>query len=85
MKNKKISLALIFISIFIVQTFLNSFSYAQTNENKGKLIFVTMNRLNIEDFEALDSIGNQANGYIGLMNIRGAKGTNDASSYASIG
>ena len=85
MKNKKISLVLIFISIFLVQTFLNSFSYAQTNENKGKLIFVTMNRLNIEDFEALDSIGNQANGYIGLMNIRGAKGTNDASSYASIG
>lgn len=85
MKNKKISLVLIFISIFLVQTFLNSFSYAQTNENKGKLIFVTMNRLNIEDFEALNSIGNQANGYIGLMNIRGAKGTNDASSYASIG
>ena len=85
MKNKKISLVLIFISIFLVQTFLNSFSYAQTNENKSKLIFVTMNRLNIEDFEALDSIGNQANGYIGLMNIRGAKGTNDASSYASIG
>ena len=57
--------------------------YAQSTP-KGKTIIITTNRMNINDYENMNSIGGSP-GYIGLMNIRGGRGTNDASSYASMG
>lgn len=50
-----------------------------------KVIIVLANRLDITDFENMSSTGKESEGFIGLMNIRGSNGTNDASSYASMG
>ena len=84
MKNKKIISIILFV--FLIQVFAQSLVFAENKAPKNeKLIIITANRLDLEDFKSINSIGESNQGYIGLMNIRGAKGTNDASSYASIG
>lgn len=84
MKNKKIISIILFV--FLIQLFAQSLVFAENKAPKNeKLIIITANRLDLEDFKSINSIGESNQGYIGLMNIRGAKGTNDASSYASIG
>ncbi len=85
MKSKKIIGFVLFV--FLIQIFANGFIYAKTTKSdiNEKLVIIMVNRLDLEDFKSIDAIGKYDQGYIGLMNVRGANVTNDASSYASIG
>ena len=81
MKKKVVSLLAILI-ILVSSIFNISFA----NE-KGKVILINLNRTNLEDMLSMSILKDKVNkeGYIGLMNIRGDRGTDDKRSYASIG
>ncbi|MBP3930438.1 MAG: hypothetical protein J6D47_12855 [Peptostreptococcaceae bacterium] len=81
MKKKVVSLLAILI-ILVSSIFNISFA----NE-KGKVILINLNRTNLEDMLSMSTLKDKVNkeGYIGLMNIRGDRGTDDKRSYASIG
>lgn len=81
MKKKIVSL-LTTIMIFISATLNICFA-----DEKGKSIVINLNNTSLEDFLKIDSLSKklEKEGYIGLMNIRGDKGTDDKRSYASIG
>ncbi|MCC3867180.1 hypothetical protein [Terrisporobacter mayombei] len=82
MKKKVISLLLL---IMICIGFIPEYSFAATEE--GKVIYISMNRSNINDLQRIPVLNEKLNksGYIGLMNTRGDQGNDDARSYASIG
>ncbi|MGL5314190.1 MAG: hypothetical protein ACRC92_13160, partial [Peptostreptococcaceae bacterium] len=81
MKKKIVSLLAI---TMILLASIPKYSFAEEN---GKVIFIDMNRTNLDNMLKIPSIENEVNsrGYIGLMNIRGDKGTDDRRSYASMG
>ncbi|KXZ39944.1 hypothetical protein SAMN05661008_00834 [Alkalithermobacter thermoalcaliphilus JW-YL-7 = DSM 7308] len=74
----------LFLAILFILNVFTSFSYADTN---GKVILVVINRTSLENMLSIDRIKQELNdrGYIGLMNIRGSRGTSDVRSYATIG
>lgn len=80
--RKKIVSLLAAIMILIVSMTENSFA----NE-KGKVIFINMNRTNLNSMLKIPFLEEElkTRGYIGLMNVRGDKGTDDRRSYASMG
>ena len=81
MKKKIVSL-LTTIIVFVSSMYSTSFA----NEN-GKSILINLNRTSLKNLISIDTISKklEKEGYIGLMNIRGDKGTDDKRSYASIG
>lgn len=81
MKKKIVSL--LAITIILISSIFNV-SFADT---KGKVILINLNRTNLEDMLSMDVLNEKISkeGYIGLMNIRGDRGTDDKRSYASIG
>lgn len=81
MKKKIVSLL---ASILLVLVSVTQYSFA---EEKGKVIFIDMNRTNLINMLKIPSLENELStrGYIGLMNIRGDKGTDDRRSFASMG
>ncbi|MGX4598895.1 hypothetical protein [Faecalimicrobium sp. JNUCC 81] len=80
--NKKIVSLL--ASILLVLVSVTGYSFA---DEKGKVIFIDMNRTNLINMLKIPSLENELStrGYIGLMNIRGDKGTDDRRSFASMG
>ncbi|CEH35317.1 hypothetical protein [Romboutsia lituseburensis] len=81
MKRKIVSSLL---ALMIVLISIPRYSFADQN---GKVIFINMNRTNLASMLHIKSLDEevQNRGYIGLMNIRGDKGTDDRRSYASMG
>ena len=58
-----------------------------TAKNKGKVIVIDMNRVNMDNMSRFKSISDliDKSAFIGQMNIRGDKGYDDRRNYASIG
>ncbi len=81
MSKKIISLLLL---IIIGIGLIPNYSFAK---EQGKVVYISMNRSNMEDFQDIETLQEKlkTSGYIGLMNIRGDKGNDDARSYATIG
>lgn len=81
MKKKIVSLL---TTLIVLISSISTVSFA--NE-KGKVILINMNRTSLEDMLSIDVLNKKLNkeGYIGLMNIRGDRGTDDRRSYAAIG
>ncbi|MDK2563249.1 hypothetical protein QOZ84_06785 [Romboutsia sedimentorum] len=81
MKKKIVSLLAVALILLVS---IPKYSFA--NE-KGKVIFINMNRTNLVSMLHIPTLENevQNRGYVGLMNIRGDKGTDDRRSYASMG
>lgn len=81
MKRKILS---ILASIMIVLVSFTQYSFADSN---GKVIFIDMNRTDLNNMLNMSSLEKEleTRGYIGLMNIRGDKGTDDRRSFASMG
>ena len=81
MKKKMLS---ILASIMIVLVSVTQYSFA---DSPGKVIFIDMNRTNLNNMLKIPSLEKEleTRGYIGLMNIRGDKGTDDRRSFASMG
>lgn len=81
MKKKIVS---ILASILLVFVSVTQYSFA---EEKGKVIFIDMNRTNLVNMLKIPSLENELStrGYVGLMNVRGDKGTDDRRSFASMG
>ncbi|CEH35318.1 hypothetical protein [Romboutsia lituseburensis] len=81
MKKKIVSLLLV---LMVVLVSVPKYSFA---DEKGKVIFINMNRTNLVSMLHIQSLDKevQERGYVGLMNIRGDKGTDDRRSYASMG
>lgn len=81
MKKKIVSL--LAISMILISSVFN-ISFA---DEKGKVILINLNRTNLEDMLSMNVLKEKVDkeGYIGLMNIRGDRGTDDKRSYASIG
>ena len=81
MKKKIVSLL---TTLIVLISSISTVSFA--NE-KGKVILINMNRTGLEDMLSIDVLNKKLNkeGYIGLMNIRGDRGTDDRRSYAAIG
>lgn len=81
MKKKIVSL-LIAVMVLIIS--IPRYSFAETS---GKVIFISMNRTNLVNMLHIPSIKEEVDnrGYVGLMNVRGDKGTDDRRSYASMG
>ncbi len=82
MRKKIISLLLL---IMICIGFIPNYSFAEQKANK--IIYISINRSNMDDFQDIPVLQENLSkrGYIGLMNIKGDQGTDDARSYASIG
>lgn len=80
--NKKFISLILVIMICIIST--SGYSFAEDN---GKVIFISMNRSSLDDLVSIEAINTelQKRGYVGLMNVRGDKGTDDRRSYASMG
>ncbi len=81
MKKKIVSLL---TTLIVLISFISTVSFAS---EKGKVILINMNRTSLEDMLSIDALNKKLNkeGYIGLMNIRGDRGTDDRRSYAAIG
>jgi hypothetical protein len=81
MKKKIVSLLAVAMILLVS---IPKYSFA--NE-KGKVIFISMNRTNLVNMLHVPTLQKevQNRGYIGLMNIRGDQGTDDRRSYASMG
>lgn len=62
-------------------------NYSFAAEEKGKVIYISINRTNLDNLEEIPVLKEKLNksGYVGLMNIKGDQGNNDERSYASIG
>lgn len=80
--RKKIVSLLAMIMILVVST--SQYSFA---DEKGKVIFINMNRTSLANMMKIPYLESLINskGYVGLMNIRGDKGTDDRRSYATMG
>lgn len=81
MKKKIVSLLTI---LMILISSVPSICFA---DDKGKAIVIDLNRTGLEDMLSIDSLSKkmEKEGYIGLMNIRGDRGTDDRRSYAAVG
>ncbi len=81
MKKRMLS---ILASIIIVLVSVTQYSFA---DSSGKVIFIDMNRTNLNNMLNIPYLEKEleTRGYIGLMNIRGDKGTDDRRSFASMG
>lgn len=81
MKKKIVSLLTI---LMILISSVPNISFA---DDKGKAIVVNLNRTSLEDMLSINNLSKKMRkeGYIGLMNIRGDKGTDDRRSYAAVG
>ncbi len=81
MKKKMLS---ILASIMIVLVSVTKYSFA---DSPGKVIFIDINRTNLNNMLKIPSLAKEleTRGYVGLMNIRGDKGTDDRRSFASMG
>ncbi len=81
MKKKIVSLL---TTLIVLISSISTVSFAS---EKGKVILINMNRTSLEDMLSIDALNKKLNkeGYIGLMNIRGDRGTDDRRSYAAIG
>lgn len=81
MKKKMLS---ILASIMIVLVSVTQYSFA---DSPGKVIFIDINRTNLNNMLKIPSLAKEleTRGYVGLMNIRGDKGTDDRRSFASMG
>lgn len=81
MKKKIVSLLAV---VMILLVSIPKYSFA---DEKGKVIFINMNRTNLVNMLHIPTLEKevQNRGYVGLMNIRGDKGTDDRRSYASMG
>lgn len=81
MKKKIVSL------LTILMILISSVPNICFADDKGKVIVINMNRTSLEDLLSIDSLSKkmEKEGYIGLMNIKGDKGTDDRRSYASVG
>lgn len=81
MKKKIMSLLM---AIMILVCFIPNNSFAEENK---KIIFINMDRTSLGHMLEIPSLKKELSkrGYIGLMNIRGDKGTDDKRSYATIG
>ncbi|WFD08811.1 hypothetical protein [Tepidibacter hydrothermalis] len=77
-----------FLVLFLlIVVLINSVPDMSFANEKGKVILININRTSIQDLKDIKYLNNQMNenGYVGLMNIKGANGTSDIRSYASIG
>ena len=81
MKKKIVSLLAV---IMILLVSIPKYSFA---DEKGKVIFINMNRTNLVNMLNVPTLQKevQNRGYVGLMNIRGDQGTDDRRSYATMG
>lgn len=81
MKKKVASLLM---AIMILVSCIPSNSFAQEDK---KVIFINMDRTNLENMMKMPFLKEKLSkeGYIGLMNIKGDRGTDDKRSYATIG
>lgn len=84
MRKKIISFLATFI---IILTSASQYSFADDMSTRGKVIFIDMNRTSMSNMLRIKSLREELDnrGYIGLMNIRGDKGSDDRRSYASMG
>lgn len=77
-----------FVSIlFVVMVLIVSIPRYSFAAESGKVIFINMNRTTIQSMQDISSLKAELEkrGYMGLMNIRGDKGTDDKRSLASMG
>lgn len=75
----------ILASLFII--FSSAFSTVNAESARGKVIFINMSRTSLENMMNIKEIGNRVEkeGYVGLMNIKGDQGNDDARSLATMG
>lgn len=83
MKKKLISLLL---SLIVIFSFSISSIYADTN-NKGKVIYLSLNRTSLENLLEIPIIKEKTSnsGYVALMTTKGDGSNSDQKSFASIG
>lgn len=83
MKKKLISLLL---SLIVILSFSISSIYADTN-NKGKVIYLSLNRTSLENLLEIPIIKEKTSnsGYVALMTTKGDGSNTDQKSFASIG
>ncbi|MDU7536667.1 MAG: hypothetical protein E7K67_06670, partial [Peptostreptococcaceae bacterium] len=81
MKRKLVS---ILFAVMVLIVSIPKYSFAAES---GKVIFINMNRTTIKSMQDIPSLKAELEkrGYMGLMNIRGDKGTDDKRSLASMG
>lgn len=81
MKKKVVS---VLITLMILLVSIPKYSFA---DEHGKVIFINMNRTNLNTMLSVPTLKNELKnrGYVALMNIRGDGGTDDRRSYASMG
>ena len=81
MKKKLVS---ILFAVMVLIVSIPKYSFAAES---GKVIFINMNRTTIKSMQDIPSLKAELEkrGYMGLMNIRGDKGTDDKRSLASMG
>ncbi|WP_300280035.1 hypothetical protein [Peptacetobacter sp.] len=75
----------ILASLFII--FSSTFANVSAEQTKGKVIFINMSRTNLENMMSIKEIKMllEKEGYVGLMNIKGDQGNDDARSLATMG
>lgn len=80
--NKKFVSLLLTVMMLIIST--SKYSFAS---DTGKVIFISMNRMNFDEFSKIESIKKELEkrGYTALMNVRGDGGTDDKRSFATMG
>ncbi|WP_122638229.1 hypothetical protein [Romboutsia sp. Marseille-P6047] len=85
--KKKIASLLMAIMILVSFMPINSYANGSNNKVQGKVIFINMNRTSLASMLQISSLKEELDnrGYIGLMNIRGDKGTDDRRSLATMG
>lgn len=81
MKKKLVS---ILFAVMVLIVSIPKYSFAAES---GKVIFINMNRTTLQAMQGIPSLKSELEkrGYMGLMNIRGDKGTDDKRSLASMG
>ena len=91
MKKKLVSTILaatavvsVLFAVMVLIVSIPKYSFAAES---GKVIFINMNRTTIKSMQDIPSLKAELEkrGYMGLMNIRGDKGTDDKRSLASMG
>lgn len=83
--SKKLYILLLTMVVILMST--TPYCFAEKLDSKGKVIVVNINKTNLTDLYKIESLKRKLSqsGYIGLMNIKGDKGTDDARSIASMG
>lgn len=81
MKKKLVS---ILFAVMVLIVSIPKYSFAAES---GKVIFINMNRTTLQAMQGIPSLKSELEkrGYMGLMNIRGDKGTDEKRSLASMG